>query len=266
MRKIPLKGLTQPPIKNGGTPGQLLSKASAIDGDTTWVDPPSGGGVPSYPTIVGGIDIRDTDETGGMYLDFLDFTGFRVASFNASRNFYSPGNESSSFYLDLKNPKTGSTNRVFSFDGETGIGTLLTRPVWKVGGTNRTPWDSENLVIGNYATISYVDSRTVKALNTFCSGKPAANEVIGGGIAPYTLTLVAASCKAQAVVAATTSTVFTIKKNNTNIGTVTFSAAGTVGVFSITTVAVAVDNLITIHAPAFADATLADITIQLRGT
>lgn len=111
-----------------------------------------------------------------------------------------------------------------------------------------------------------INTQRPKALNVFCSGKPIANEVIGSGIAPYAMTLVAASCKAQAVVAATASTVFTIKKNNTNIGTVTFSAAGTVGVFSITTAAVAVDNLITIHAPASADATLADITIQLRGT
>lgn len=110
------------------------------------------------------------------------------------------------------------------------------------------------------------NARPIKALNSFCSGKPANNEVIGGGIAPYSMTIDSFSCKAHAVVAATASTVFTIKKNNTNIGTVTFSAAGTVGVFSITTTTVAVDNLITIHAPASADATLADITIQLRGT
>ncbi len=39
MRKIPLKGLAQPPIKNGGTPGQLLSaidEINAIDLTQGW--------------------------------------------------------------------------------------------------------------------------------------------------------------------------------------------------------------------------------------
>lgn len=115
-------------------------------------------------------------------------------------------------------------------------------------------------------TTGEINSQRPKGLSMFCSGKPIANEIVGSGIAPYAMTLSAANSKAQAVVAAAASTVFIIKKNNTNIGTVTFSAAGTIGVISISTTAVATNDLITIHAPASADATLADITIQLRGT
>lgn len=115
-------------------------------------------------------------------------------------------------------------------------------------------------------TAGEINSQRPKGLSMFCSGKPVANEIVGSGIAPYAMTLSAANSKAQAVVAAAASTVFIIKKNNTNIGTVTFSAAGTIGVISISTTAVATNDLITIHAPATADGTLADITIQLRGT
>lgn len=104
----------------------------------------------------------------------------------------------------------------------------------------------------------------IRGLSVFCSGKPAASEVIGGGVSPYTMTLSAANSLAKSLVAATASTTFTIRKNGTQVGTIVFSAAGTVGVFTITTPAVALADYVTVHAPATPDATLADISITLK--
>lgn len=116
----------------------------------------------------------------------------------------------------------------------------------------------------DYATAWTSITAVIKGLSGFCSGKPATDEVIGGGVAPYALTITQANCKAKASVAATASTVFVIKKNGTQIGTFTFAIGGTTASFSITTSAVAVDDLITVHAPTTADPTLANISFLIR--
>lgn len=103
-----------------------------------------------------------------------------------------------------------------------------------------------------------------KGLNAHCAGAPGDDEVIGGGLAPYDFTITEANCIAKALVAATGSTTVTIKKNGSSIGTVVWSAAGTTGTVDITTATVADGDHITFHAPATADATLADITILIR--
>lgn len=103
----------------------------------------------------------------------------------------------------------------------------------------------------------------IKGLGAFCSGKPSADQVIAGWVVPYAMTLSAGNSDASSLVSATTSTVFTIKKNNTSIGSITFSANGTVGVYNLTATGVLVNDLITIHAPSSADSTLANIAITL---
>lgn len=72
---------------------------------------------------------------------------------------------------------------------------------------------------------------------------------------------------ATASVAATGSTVFTIKQNGTQIGTITFAASATTGTFSFSSaVTFAAGDLLEIDAPATADATLANIAITLKGS
>jgi DUF1009 family protein len=100
-------------------------------------------------------------------------------------------------------------------------------------------------------------------LSGFCSGKPAASEVVAGGVSPYAFSIAEANCFAKALVAATGSTTFVINKNGTQIGTVVFAAAATLGTVDITTAAVVVGDYITIVAPATADATLANISFLL---
>ncbi len=114
------------------------------------------------------------------------------------------------------------------------------------------------------ATTAFVQAAIIKGISIFRSGIPLANEITGGGISPYSLTFSAANSSAKSQVAATASSIFTIRKNGTQVGTITFSAAGTVGVISFSVTSVAANDVITVQAPASADATLADITILLR--
>lgn len=148
----------------------------------------------------------------------------------------------------------------------------------KVGATH---WDADHIVPtptqteaeeGALDTKAMTPLGTAQALNKqrprglsgFCSGKPAASEVVAGAVAPYAFSIIQANCDAKAKVAATASTVFDIQKNGTSVGSITFAAAATLATISITTAAVALDDYLTIVAPATADATLADIAFMLR--
>lgn len=103
-----------------------------------------------------------------------------------------------------------------------------------------------------------------KTLSFFCSGVPGNDEVIGGGLIPFDLTINQSKCAAKSLVAATASTALVIKRNGTQIGTITFAAAGTTGTFSFTQTAMLKDQFVTIHNPAAADATLSTISGFIR--
>ena len=72
--------------------------------------------------------------------------------------------------------------------------------------------------------------------------------------------------QADARVAATGSTTFTLKKNGVSVGTILWSAAGTSGAFTSSGFSLAAGDVLTVEGPATADATLADISITLTGT
>lgn len=72
----------------------------------------------------------------------------------------------------------------------------------------------------------------------------------------------------SAAVAATGSTVFTIRKNGTSVGTATFGAAGTTATFVSSggsAVSFAAGDILSITAPASPDATLADVGFGISG-
>jgi hypothetical protein len=73
--------------------------------------------------------------------------------------------------------------------------------------------------------------------------------------------------QALAKTAATAETVFTIKHGATTVGTCTFAAAGTVGIYAAAAeFTIAAGETFSIEAPASPDATLADITFTITGT
>lgn len=66
---------------------------------------------------------------------------------------------------------------------------------------------------------------------------------------------------------ATASTTFTIKKNGASIGTIVWDAGETEGVFTFAAeVDFAADDLLQVTGPGSADASLADVSITLKGT
>lgn len=70
---------------------------------------------------------------------------------------------------------------------------------------------------------------------------------------------------ATANVAATAQTIFSIKKNGTQFGTCTFAASGTSGTYAAATAtSFSPGDILSIHAPATADSTLADIGFNLK--
>lgn len=104
----------------------------------------------------------------------------------------------------------------------------------------------------------------VKQFGGMCSGKATASEVIFSMFAPYAATLTAAMFKATATVAATASTTFVIRNGDTQIGTIVFAAGATTATISISNGAIALDDRLSITAPATADATLANITYRVK--
>lgn len=103
-----------------------------------------------------------------------------------------------------------------------------------------------------------------RGLSVHCAGIPGANEVIGGGIAPYAFTISQAKSACKALVAATGSATITIKNNGTQIGSFAFAAGATTATVTIASATVAEGDQITFHAPATVDATLADIDGLVR--
>ena len=101
------------------------------------------------------------------------------------------------------------------------------------------------------------------------SGAPADAAIVMRFIAPRQFTIPEgfAGSLSSAGTAATASTIFTIKRNATTEGTITFSASGSTGVFAQSTsgdMVIAKGEVISIEAPATADTTLADISMTLR--
>lgn len=122
--------------------------------------------------------------------------------------------------------------------------------------------DEQRLVVATSANA--YQSMFGGMVSGFCSGKPAASEVVAGAIFPVAGTIVAGSCVAKATVAATASTVFTIAKDGTTVGTITFAAGATLGTISISSGAITALQNVTITAPATPDANLANISFLVR--
>jgi hypothetical protein len=102
---------------------------------------------------------------------------------------------------------------------------------------------------GVFANSQVVDARPVDEAATFPANFAGSQAVLG--------------------TAATATTVFVIKQNATQIGTITFAASGTVGTFASTSglpYTFSIGDILSITAPASADATAAKLGYVLQGT
>lgn len=113
---------------------------------------------------------------------------------------------------------------------------------------------------------TYVDTKLSYDLATYVVDKPTANEVILRFRAARAFTIAADQTNAQfkAATAATASATFNIAKNGTSIGTAVFAAGSTVATINFAAaVSFAIGDVLSITAPATADATLANIDVTL---
>lgn len=105
----------------------------------------------------------------------------------------------------------------------------------------------------------------VIGIASWCAGKPGNSELVLGGVAIEGFTISGSNSNAKASVAATASTVFTLKNGSTTVGTFTFSASGTTCTLSISgSATVVAGDFLTVTGPATADTTLANISFQVR--
>jgi hypothetical protein len=109
--------------------------------------------------------------------------------------------------------------------------------------------------------------------STYVAGVGGASAVLAARVFVSAAAFASDFSQSQAVAgaAATAQTILTVTKNGTAVGTITFAAAATRGVFSTnvgagsTTVSCAPGDVLAIKAPASADATLGFVAIALRG-
>lgn len=105
-------------------------------------------------------------------------------------------------------------------------------------------------------------------LGLYLEGTYAADKVVAKFIAPVAITLPAslAGSYAKSEVAATASTVFSVNKNGSGIGTMTFAISATTGTFAGAGASFAAGDVLSVVAPATPDATLAGLHTTLVAT
>ena len=109
-------------------------------------------------------------------------------------------------------------------------------------------------------------NQPIGPLSEFFSGKPTASQVVYGYIAPNFMRLPKNLPLSQikVTVAATASTVLTINKNGSSIGSATIAASGTSATFTFANdVTFVAGDVLSIVAPGSADATAANFIFML---
>ncbi|MFG7180662.1 hypothetical protein ACGYQ5_14135 [Burkholderia pseudomallei] len=136
------------------------------------------------------------------------------------------------------------------------------------------------VVAGTTTVTSYTDCRTLQPygltqaavydVGGYVEGLSSASEQVWQFYSPRAWTLpsgASGGAKAQTGSGATASTTYSVTRNGTAIGTLTFGAGSTTGTVSITSaVSVAAGDLLGLTAPATPDTTLANFAFTFAGT
>ena len=103
-------------------------------------------------------------------------------------------------------------------------------------------------------------------ISFFVEGKPVHGETVFRYVVPQAINIAASfsGSIAKSEVAATASTVFTINRNGSSIGTFTFATSGTSATFSGSAVSLSIGDVISVVAPVTQDTTLANIAVTIK--
>lgn len=130
------------------------------------------------------------------------------------------------------------------------------------------------VVLPGESTTIYADGTDIVRLDNtfdiggFFGGVPAANALMMRFVAnrPFTIPVDMAGTANDLGTAADAETIYLVKKNGSNVGTITVAIAGTVGVLVMASATVfAIGDILTIVAPASPDATAADFSFTIAG-
>lgn len=171
----------------------------------------------------------------------------------------------------------GTTTLKNSWTDSTG-GTANTNPVildakgeadiWTTGLFKINVLQSDNVQVTGYPVDNLGAGQSSYDIAGFLSGKPANSEIVLRlpMVRQVTFDVNMAGSKGSASVAATASTTYIIAQNGTSIGTMVFALGGTTASFvAAAAVTFAVGDILSVTAPASADATLANVGFILAG-
>ena len=128
-------------------------------------------------------------------------------------------------------------------------------------------WDASSGTYKRITQANYGQSSSPYDIGIMKPSTPSASEVLLRYPIPRTVYFDYDCDPGQAVanVAATAETVFSLKKDGVEFCTITFAAAGTTGTFSGEDRTFVTGEILTLEAPASADATLADLGFSICG-
>ena len=153
----------------------------------------------------------------------------------------------------MANKKLSATTAITSLDGTEEIYVIVNT------GTEGSPvWVEKRVAL---ADILFME------MCFFVGGEMADGELLFGHIAsiPFQLPASLTGSRIKAQTAAFGSTTLTIKKNGASIGTLVFAASGTEPTVTFpAAIDFVVGDVLTVHAPAIVDATLADVSYSLK--
>ena len=230
---------TQVKDSNGIVVQALVENTSANVITISFTTPITGTAIVVAPATIDVPEMKATVISAGDGTVVIDADGIRIAGQNV---------------LTSANISTEVNSTVTSAISTT-IGTLSNLTTTAKGNIVAAI-NEVNSAVTTWANLPYDVGSTVV-------GKPTASETVLRFRAVRPFTVQSSGHEIVANVAATGSTVFTVTKNTTSIGSITFAAAATVPTVTVTATSFAAGDKLIITAPSVVDATLADIDLTL---
>lgn len=207
-------------------------------------------------TFAADLSAGNVSVTSTQYREAIFIRAYGVAT--SGRTLTLPAVERALFLVECD---SANTNTISLIVGSTTL-TLSPGRLYLV----RTDGTTNGVVARDIAGVSEPSDHSVFVPGTMSNAQVLYRRKV---LRAFTLPANLAGSFVTAITAATGSTVLTVKKNGTGVATATFAASGTTATLATsggTAQTFAVGDVFTIEAPATADATLADTTLDLFGT